>query len=281
MAQKTSAKTKSKTTPSRAASSARKKAKSVTGSAKPTTPARAASRRGGASAGTAAKKVSAAKRAPAAKTAKAKRGAGPKGPAPKAAATRAKPSTAKAAAYRAKTAPPGKAATKPPSGARSVAKARPKAPPKATGKAKASKGAEKSAGPVKSAPRRRAPGHFDAQTLAGIERKLVEQRAELLDQLHDLEETSFNLSQSEMSGEVSYDEDYADAGSFTFEREKDLSIANNVQDLLDKINRAIGKIEDGTYGICESCGEPIDAARLRALPHVSLCIRCKKAEERR
>jgi RNA polymerase-binding protein DksA len=280
MAQKTSAKTKSKTTPSRAASAARRKAKSSPASSKAAAPARATSRGRGAGPETAAKK------APAANTAKARpRTAGKSAPAPKAAATRAKlPSAPKAPASRAKSAPPGKAATKPPSGAKSAAKVTAKAPPKAQAKAppkaKPSKGAQQPATPAK-APRRRAPGHFDAPTLASIERKLVEQRTELLEQLHDLEEASFNLSQSEMSGEVSYDEDYADAGSFTFEREKDLSIANNVQDLLDKINRAVGKIEEGTYGICESCGEPIDAARLRALPHVSLCIRCKKAEERR
>lgn len=117
--------------------------------------------------------------------------------------------------------------------------------------------------------------------MAAIRKKLETQREELLLQLKELEDSAFHFSQSEMSGEVSYDEDYADAGSFTFEREKDLSIANNVQDLLEKINRALHRIEEGTYGICDSCGQPIDVARLRALPHVSLCIRCKKAEERR
>ncbi|MGH2667835.1 MAG: TraR/DksA family transcriptional regulator [bacterium] len=122
-------------------------------------------------------------------------------------------------------------------------------------------------------------GRFDAQVLAAIQRRLIERREELVEELRELEEAAFNLSQSEMSGEVSYDEDYADAGSFTFEREKDLSIANNVQDLLDKIDRALEKIEEGTYGVCESCGQPIDSARLRALPNASLCIRCKKAEE--
>jgi DnaK suppressor protein len=106
-------------------------------------------------------------------------------------------------------------------------------------------------------------------------------KGELVEELEELEETAFNVSQSEMSGEVSYDEDYADAGSFTFEREKDLSIANNVQDLIDKIERAIEKIDDGTYGICEVCGQPIEAARIKALPHALLCVKDKAAEERR
>jgi len=100
--------------------------------------------------------------------------------------------------------------------------------------------------------------------------------------LKEIEESVFQSPQSEVSGEVGYDtDDYADAGSATFEREKDLSIANNVQDLLVKVNRALEKIDEGTYGVCESCGNPIDSARLKALPSVVLCLDCKKREERR
>lgn len=122
--------------------------------------------------------------------------------------------------------------------------------------------------------------HFDKKTLTAIRAQLEQHRDELAVELAELEEAAY-VSQSEMSGEVSYDEDYADAGSFTFEREKDLSIANNVQDLIDKIERAIGKIDEGTYGICEVCGQPIESARLKALPHALLCVRDKAAEERR
>ena len=122
---------------------------------------------------------------------------------------------------------------------------------------------------------------FDQDSLASIHKRLTEQRDELERQLNLIEESATGLSQSEMSGEVSYDEDFADAGSFTFEREKEFSIANNVSDLRSKIDRALHNIEEGTYGICESCGQPIEGPRLKALPHVTLCLKCKKAEERR
>jgi DnaK suppressor protein len=136
---------------------------------------------------------------------------------------------------------------------------------------------------AKPATRARAPKRpmFDKKTLEGVEKRLLGMREQLQTELEELEEAAFNLSQSELSGEVSYDEDYADAGTFTFEREKDLSIANNVQDLLDKINRSLEKIEEGTYGICEVCGLPIESARLKALPYVLLCVKDKTAEERR
>ena len=122
---------------------------------------------------------------------------------------------------------------------------------------------------------------YDKDCLGTIRKRLMEQREELQNQLAAIEESATGLSQSEMSGEVSYDEDFADAGSFTFEREKEFSIANNVTDLRTKTDRALHRIEEGRYGICESCGQPIESARLKALPHVTLCLKCKKAEERR
>jgi DnaK suppressor protein len=130
-------------------------------------------------------------------------------------------------------------------------------------------------------PVRRAKPKFDRKMLSTIKASLLKMQKELQEELAEIEEAAFNVSQSEMSGEVGYDEDYADAGSFTFEREKDLSIANNVQDLLEKISRALEKINDGTYGICENCGQAIEAPRLKALPHALLCVKCKTAEERR
>jgi len=122
---------------------------------------------------------------------------------------------------------------------------------------------------------------YDKDSLGTIRKRLMEQREELQNQLAAIEESATGLSQSEMSGEVSYDEDFADAGSFTFEREKEFSIANNVTDLRTKTDRALHRIEEGSYGVCESCGQPIESARLKALPHVTLCLKCKKAEERR
>lgn len=155
---------------------------------------------------------------------------------------------------------------------------------KTTGRktSRASKGASKSASGGKRKPRRaRKSPRFGAKTLRSIREKLKAEREDLQAQLREIEEAAFNSTQSEISGEVGYDEDYADAGSATFEREKDLSIHNNVLDLLERVERALKKIEDKTYGTCESCGNPIEAARLKAIPSTVLCLECKKREERR
>ncbi len=83
-----------------------------------------------------------------------------------------------------------------------------------------------------------------------------------------------------MTGEMGFDEEYADAGTATFEREKDLSLVNNLQDLMQRIDKALARIDEGSYGLCERCGKPIEKARLKALPYASLCLKDKQAEER-
>jgi DnaK suppressor protein len=49
---------------------------------------------------------------------------------------------------------------------------------------------------------------------------------------------------------------------------------------LEKIERALARIEDGSFGLCDECGDPIGLERLRVRPEATLCIRCKEAQER-
>lgn len=76
-------------------------------------------------------------------------------------------------------------------------------------------------------------------------------------------------------------DDQADTGAKAYEREHDLSLTYNARDLLSQTERAMARIDDGTYGSCESCGEPIGKARLQAFPRAILCVKCKQREERR
>jgi RNA polymerase-binding protein DksA len=120
-----------------------------------------------------------------------------------------------------------------------------------------------------------------AKEIDDLKGRLEEERGELREQLTTIEEEAFAATQSELSGDVGLDDESADAGTATFEREKDLSIENNVRDLLAKIDRALGRIDEGTFGICERCGKPIEKARIKALPYVDLCIKDAQAQSRR
>ena len=76
-------------------------------------------------------------------------------------------------------------------------------------------------------------------------------------------------------------EDQADAGAKTFEREHEMSLAANAEEMLLQDERALARLEDGTYGQCEACGKAIGKARLQAFPRATLCLACKQREERR
>lgn len=72
----------------------------------------------------------------------------------------------------------------------------------------------------------------------------------------------------------------ADTASVTISREVDLSIEGTTSGVLREIDAALGRIEAGTYGTCSRCGQPIAEERLEAMPYATLCIACKRAEER-
>jgi RNA polymerase-binding protein DksA len=82
-------------------------------------------------------------------------------------------------------------------------------------------------------------------------------------------------------GETGTGDDQADVGAATFEREHELSLVANSRDLLAQITRALERLDAGTYGTCEICGNPIGKERLKAFPKVTLCVTCKQREMRR
>ena len=79
---------------------------------------------------------------------------------------------------------------------------------------------------------------------------------------------------AETPAERAPDPGSAEAGSLKFEYEKAISLEQNLENLLDKIRAALAKVDEGTYGICETCGKDIPVARLDALLHVTECVEC-------
>ena len=76
-------------------------------------------------------------------------------------------------------------------------------------------------------------------------------------------------------------DDQADAGAKSFEREHELSLVAGARTGLEQNRHALERIDEGTYGICESCGNPIGKLRLQAYPRATLCMSCKSRQERR
>jgi RNA polymerase-binding transcription factor len=76
-------------------------------------------------------------------------------------------------------------------------------------------------------------------------------------------------------------DDQADTGTKTFEREQEITLANNLLERITQVERAIDRLGEGNYGWCERCGNAIPVERLAAFPSATLCVSCKSLEERR
>ena len=83
------------------------------------------------------------------------------------------------------------------------------------------------------------------------------------------------LAQDREPGDVQFDEESGEGDSMNVERERDLALSAQALASIDEIDVALARIDKGTYGICERCGQAIPKERLKALPHASLCVRCK------
>ena len=83
----------------------------------------------------------------------------------------------------------------------------------------------------------------------------------------------------ESDDNLGYGNHMADDATEAFEQAKDLALLQNAERLLEQVRNALRRLDDGTYGKCESCGKAIDPARLEALPHATLCLRCQQRLE--
>jgi len=88
-------------------------------------------------------------------------------------------------------------------------------------------------------------------------------------------------SEDESLGELSHMVQHqADVGTETFNRERDLSILERVEAELSEVEHALHRLDDGTYGTCEACGQRIDDDRLQALPAARFCLKDQAVAER-
>ena len=113
-------------------------------------------------------------------------------------------------------------------------------------------------------------------------KKLIEKRkAELVDQISNLKAET-QKSQKDAAGDISgYTYHMADVATDTYDREFSLGLVSSERKILYELDDALKRIEDGTFGICEDCGEPISKSRLKALPHARLCVACQEKKDKR
>ncbi|HPU14401.1 MAG TPA: TraR/DksA C4-type zinc finger protein [Aeromicrobium sp.] len=122
----------------------------------------------------------------------------------------------------------------------------------------------------------------DEQPWTAAETKAIrEELASDLDRLREeLDHTARDLQEILAGGVDGAGNDQADVGANSLERDAEMSLAANQRELLEQTNRALERLADGSYGLCETCGEAIGKMRLMAFPRATLCMDCKRREER-
>ncbi len=104
---------------------------------------------------------------------------------------------------------------------------------------------------------------------------LMEVRASYTRQADELKAEADSLALEHEPGDVQFDEEGGEGGTSNVDRELDLVLSAQARGAVAEIDRALVKVDLGTYGVCEQCGQPIPHARLKALPYAALCVACK------
>ena len=106
---------------------------------------------------------------------------------------------------------------------------------------------------------------------AELYERLKKEKTQMLERLKQLKAGQVSGERREGSPFGKREEEASEA----FELEKRLSLEKRLANTVAEIEHALEKYEAGTYGLCDSCGQPIEPARLEALPQASLCLGCK------
>jgi DnaK suppressor protein len=110
---------------------------------------------------------------------------------------------------------------------------------------------------------------------------MEEERQRVMDAISYLhEETPGSLEDETEEIVGNSDNPLGDTATATLDREIDYSLEENSESVLRSIDAALRRIEDGTFGICETCGQPISEERLEAIPYATQCIDCRRKGER-
>lgn len=112
-----------------------------------------------------------------------------------------------------------------------------------------------------------------------LKQRLLEERERVTREIAELD-AGLSESLEDSSEESPYDQHMAETAAVTLDREIDLSLEENARAALAQIDRALHKLDNGSYGHCDKCGKAIGAGRLRVAPFATLCVDCKRLEER-
>ena len=122
---------------------------------------------------------------------------------------------------------------------------------------------------------------YTKKDLAGFKKIILKKKEDITDEIKHLSEDT-KKSQKEASGDISgYSFHMADVATDNYDREFSLGLASNEREALYEVGDALKRIDDGTFGVCETCKGLIAKNRLKAVPSARLCLKCQEKKEKR
>jgi RNA polymerase-binding protein DksA len=123
--------------------------------------------------------------------------------------------------------------------------------------------------------------HMTDQELKGFKKSLQDLQLKLNDGLDRVKGGNLNQSTKDSSGDLSgYSLHMADQATDNYDREFALNLAGNGQEILYKIDEALKRIDDKSFGICLECSKPINKSRLKVVPFAEYCVPCQSTDEK-
>jgi DnaK suppressor protein len=114
-----------------------------------------------------------------------------------------------------------------------------------------------------------------------LKQSLIREQGELLRDIRGLERITEELRTDRSGGNGGISNHMAEGASSTFDQERNLALLKNLRRTMSLVEAALKRMDEGTYGICEICGKPIDRARLETLPYAAQCVICQSRLEKR
>ena len=120
---------------------------------------------------------------------------------------------------------------------------------------------------------------FTKAQIKNFRHLLIAERTKLAEEIKTIAREALT-SPRDASGDLSaYTVHMADMAADTYDRELSMSLVSGEQEMLYQIDDALKRLDDGSFGLCQQCGQPITMSRLRAVPYASMCITCQRAKE--
>jgi RNA polymerase-binding protein DksA len=120
-----------------------------------------------------------------------------------------------------------------------------------------------------------------ASTLERLRVLLLEEQSQHVRQAEGLAAEAEALANEREPGDTQFDEESGEGDTLSVERERDLALSTAARQTVEDIAKALVRMDDGTYGYCEVCGDRIPVPRLEAIPWADQCVKCKSRGERR